>query len=318
MKILITGAAGFIASHTAERLLNDGYDIVGIDNLNPYYSTALKQDNVRILQAKGASITIGDLTRLEDFASLPQDVDYIIHFAAQPGISATTSFEEYLQNNIVATKNLVDFALKCTQLKMLINISTSSVYGALVAKDEQTISKPVSWYGITKLAAEKLVLAQSETTKFKACSLRLYSVYGPRERPDKLYSKLIDCVLHDKPFPLFEGSLAHTRSYTYVEDIVDGIVACIGKEDTLNGEVINLGNDMQYSTEEGIKIIEKLLSKSALLDLQPPRPGDQHSTLAVIDKAKKLLNYAPKTNLENGLRKQVNWFLEREGHQIAN
>lgn len=138
---------------------------------------------------------------------------------------------EYVENNISATQNLLDATLKFNAgLKSFINISTSSVYGIEATVDENRLTKPVSFYGVTKLAAEQLVLGMQRTGKLKACSIRLYSVYRPRERSEKLYTKLIENLYYDKPFPLFEGSVKHERSFTYVWDIVEGLAAIIGKE----------------------------------------------------------------------------------------
>ena len=190
---------------------------------------------------------------------------------------------------------------------MFVNISTSSIYGRDVTCDENKVPQPISNYGVTKLIAEQLVLAGSRMNHFKSCSLRLYSVYGSRERPDKLFTKLIDCALNNIEFPLYKGSLVHQRSFTHVSDIVDGIVSCINKEDQCNGEIINLGIDREYTTQEGIETVERLLNTSIAIKTLPPRNGDQDRTLAVIDKAKTLLNYNPKITLENGLKEQIKW-----------
>ncbi|MEM9680669.1 MAG: NAD-dependent epimerase/dehydratase family protein [Bacteroidota bacterium] len=201
MKALVTGVAGFIGSHTAERLLDMGHEVIGVDNFSPYYSVELKTMNANAVKAKGASILTLDL-RDEDLASkLPTDVDYIFHFAAQPGISQTSTFEDYFSNNIIATKNLVDYALQCPNLELFVNIATSSIYGLEATFTEDVAPKPASYYGVTKLAAEQLVLQKSRELQMKACSLRLYSVIGPRERPEKMYTKLIALGLKRSSFP---------------------------------------------------------------------------------------------------------------------
>ena len=158
------------------------------------------------------------------------------------------------------------------------------------------------------MAAEQLILASSRAEKIKACSLRLYSVYGPRERPEKLYSKLIANAFNNIPFPLYKGSEKHLRSFTYVQDIVDGIVSVVGKEDLVNNEIINLGTEVENTTQEGIEIVEKILNKKIAIDVVNARAGDQIRTKAVIDKARKLLDYNPQTSLTEGLVKQVNWY----------
>lgn len=310
MKVLVTGAAGFIGSHTAERLRDMGHDVIGMDNYSPYYDKSLKKLNEKALSKKGITIVEADL-RTDNFnEALPKDVNYIIHFAAQPGISASCTFEEYLTNNIIATKNLIDYALSLNDFRLFVNIGTSSIYGLQATHPESVAPQPASHYGVTKLGAEQLVLAKSREKQMKACSFRLYSVYGPRERPEKLYTKLIACAINDQEFPLYEGSEKHLRSFTYVGDIVDGIVSAIGHEDKCNGEVINLGTERENTTQEGIEAVEKVLGKKIKLHVTPPRPGDQLRTKANIDKAKSLLNYNPQTTLEEGVAQQVSWYKE--------
>ena len=308
MKILVTGAAGFIASHTAERLKSLGHEVVGLDNFSDYYDISLKQLNASSLNSNGISIEKIDLRFAEQLELLPTDFEYIFHFAAQPGISATSHFEDYLENNVVGTKNLIDFAFKNQKLTLFVNIGTSSIYGVHATFDETVPPTPVSHYGVTKLAAEQLVLESSRLGQFKACSLRLYSVYGPRERPEKLYTKLIANALHDIPFPLYKGSENHLRSFTYVQDIVDGVVSVIGKEEKVNNEIINLGTEEENTTRHGIEIVEQILNKKIKIELVEARVGDQLRTKAVIDKARKLLSYNPKTTLYEGLKAQVEWY----------
>lgn len=310
MKLLITGAAGFIGSHTAERLQSLGHEVIGVDNFSPYYSVELKQLNARALSDKGISIIHQDLRAEELFKILPLDVDYIFHFAAQPGISSTSTFEDYFSNNIIATKNLIDYALECKQLKLFVNIGTSSIYGLEATFPEDTAPEPASHYGVTKLAAEQMVLQKNREEKFRACSLRLYSVIGPRERPEKMYTKLIELGLKDEAFPLFEGSDIHLRSFTYVGDIVDGVVSVIGNEDKVSGEIINLGTEVEHTTQEGIEAVEKVLEKKIKLNVIAKRAGDQLRTKANIDKARKLLNYNPQTTLLEGVKAQVEWYKE--------
>lgn len=310
MKALVTGAAGFIGSHCSERLIAMGFEVVGIDNYSPYYNKDLKHKNAKLLIDKGVKMTLLDMRNVEEFDRLDTDFNYIIHFAAQPGISATTSFEEYLMNNLVATQNLIGFGLKCKDLKLFINISTSSIYGLHATLTEDAAPAPASYYGVTKLAAEQLVLSKTREEEMKTCSLRLFSVYGPRERPEKLYTKLIGCAFFNQEFPLFEGSESHVRSFTYVGDIIDGVVSVIGKEDIVDGQVFNLGTEQEHSTAEGIAIVEKLLGKSIRKDTIPARHGDQKFTKANIDKAREILGYNPKTTLEEGLEKQIDWYRE--------
>jgi UDP-glucuronate 4-epimerase len=311
MRILVTGAAGFIASHLCEKLKSLGHDVYGIDNFNDYYDVKLKELNASDLAQQGIVIFRKDLN--DDLGDVfATAYDYVFHLAAQPGISSDTALEEYVDNNIYATQNLLEAILKYNpDVKSFVNIATSSVYGIEATVDETEPAKPVSFYGVTKLAGEQLALGLQRTGKLNTCSIRLYSVYGPRERPEKLYTKLIENLYYDKPFPLFEGSVKHERSFTYVGDIVEGLAAIIGKEAKVNGEIINLGTDEVNTTQEGIHAVEVIMNKQLIIDNKPPRKGDQQRTAAVIDKAKNLLGYEPKTTLKQGLQKQVDWYLEK-------
>lgn len=308
MRVLVTGAAGFIGSHTAERLKEMGHEVVGVDNFSPYYNVSLKKLNAKELKVKGIELLNIDLCIDELIKKLPLDVDYIFHFAAHPGISKSSTFEEYLVNNIVGTHKLLQFAERNIKTPFFINIATSSIYGLEATYPETEVPKPASYYGVTKLAAEQLVLSKVREKKLQACSLRLYSVYGPRERPDKLYTKLIDCGINNKSFPLFRGSEKHLRSFSYVQDIVDGIVSVIGKENICNGEIINLGTETESTTAEGIATVEDILETKIDMEIKPVREGDQSRTKANINKARKLLNYNPQTTLRKGLEAHVAWY----------
>ncbi len=310
MKILVTGIAGFIGSHTAERLLKMGHNVVGVDNFCDYYSLNLKEMNAKAVKDKGAEIIKMDLRTVEDYNQLAKDFNYIFHFAAQPGISQTSTFEDYFTNNVIATKNLIDFALECKDLKLFVNIGTSSIYGLEATYPESVMVKPASHYGVTKLAAEQLVLQKSREKQMQACSMRLYSVIGPRERPEKMYTKLIDLGLQGKPFPLFEGSDKHLRSFTYVGDIVDGIVSVFDNEAKVDGEIFNLGTEVEHTTQDGIDAVAEVIGKDIKIDIKPKRAGDQTRTKANIDKARKILNYNPQTTLLESVKSQVEWFKE--------
>lgn len=308
MKILLTGAAGFIGSHVAEGLKMLGHEVIGLDNFSPYYDIALKNLNANALSVNGISVLKVDL-RYDDLSKkLSNDFDYIFHFSAHPGISKSSSFEDYLSNNIVATERLLEFAESLPKAPFFVNISTSSVYGLEATFPETAAPKPASWYGVTKLAAEQLVLAKIRMLQLNGTSLRLYSVYGPRERPDKLYTRLIDCALNNKTFSLFEGSEKHLRSFTYVDDIVKGVVSVIGKEEVCNGEIFNLGTEIESSTSQGIKTVENILGLKIAMETKPSRAGDQSRTKANIDKARKLLDYNPEITLKEGLEQQLAWF----------
>jgi UDP-glucuronate 4-epimerase len=308
MNILVTGAAGFIGSHMAERLHSLGHTVIAIDNFSDYYDISLKQKNAESLAEKGIEVQKLDLREDDLSKIITEEIAFIFHFAAQPGISATSTFEAYFSNNIQATQRMLDAIEGLEKKPFFVNIATSSIYGLHATLTEDEAPLPASWYGVTKLAAEQLVLAYARRGLLKSTSFRLYSVYGPRERPDKLYTRLIDCGLNNKSFPLYEGSKKHLRSFTYVQDIIDGIVSVLAYADICNAEIFNLGTEEENTTATGIATVEEILGEKINMANKPARPGDQARTKANIDKARKLLNYNPQTGLKEGLEAQVEWF----------
>jgi nucleoside-diphosphate-sugar epimerase len=309
MRILVTGAAGFIGSHLTERLVTLGHTVRGLDCFTDYYARALKEINARAVRAAGVEILPLDLAT-DDLGDALAGVDVVYHLAAQPGISASTPFETYLRNNIIATHRLLTAIKALKPWPLVVNIGTSSIYGGDATGPETRVPEPTSAYGVTKLAAEQLVLAEARDSHLPACSLRLFSVYGPRERPEKLYPKLIHSILVDEPFPLFEGSEAHERSYTYVGDIVDGLVAVLDHADACQGQILNIGTDQVMTTGEGIRIVEEVIGRQARIEHKPRRPGDQERTHACIEKARRLLGYDPRTTAREGLAVEVAWYRE--------
>lgn len=310
MKILVTGAAGFIGSHLAERLTTLGHEVVGLDNFTDYYAIALKQLNAADLADTGVPIYKLDLVK-DDLTAVLDGVTFIYHLAAQPGISAKTPYEIYVRNNLHATYRLLEAARSLPGLQCFVNVATSSIYGKLAYDAEDAAPQPASLYGVTKLAAEQLVLAAQREQGFPACSLRLFSVLGPRERPEKLYTRLIRAILTGEPFPLYEGSLEHSRSYTAVADIIKGFTAVLQQPDKAIGEIFNIGSDKEITTGEGIAIVETIMGKKAEFIAHPKRPGDQLHTRANIEKAGRMLGYEPTTSLEDALRAQITWYKEK-------
>lgn len=307
MNILVTGAAGFIGSHLAERLAGMGHSVRGVDCLTDFYSLELKEANAAAVEAAGVPIHRLDLA-VDELGDALDGVEAVFHLAAQPGLSAQSTFQSYARQNLTATHRLVEATRQARSIRAFVNIATSSVYGADATGDEETVPQPTSLYGVTKLAAEQLVLSHTRDHGFPACSLRLFSVYGPRERPDKLYPKLIQALMTDGPFPLYEGSEEHLRSFTYVGDIVDGLVTVLDRFERCHGEIINLGNTTAITTGEGIRIVEEIIDRKVKVDRRPLRAGDQLKTHANIGKAQRLIEYAPHTSPRDGLAREVEWY----------
>lgn len=310
MKVLVTGAAGFIGSHLSERLVAQGHDVVGVDCFTDYYARALKDLNAEAVRAAGIPLLELDLAR-DDLADAVAGVEVIYHLAAQPGIAATVPFETYVRNNITATYRLLEAAERGATPRCFVNVATSSIYGAHATDSEDAAPKPTSYYGVTKLAAEQLALAYHRDRGLPVCSLRVFSAYGERERPEKLYPKLIRCILEDEPFPLYEGSEQHSRSYTYISDVIDGFTAVLDHIPECRGEIFNIGTGHVMTTAEGIAIVERLLERPAKRETRPKRQGDQLRTHANIAKARRVLGYAPHVPPEEGLAAEVRWYRER-------
>lgn len=310
MRILVTGGAGYIGSNLAFLAKERGFDVLGVDGFTDYYDPAIKRNTAKGLEAAGVEVFEGDLT---DAASVMppwlEGVEAVVHLAGQPGISGATSWEDYQRNNVLATHRLVEAVRGVGTSVKFVNISSSSVYGLHAMDRESAAPKPASWYGVTKLAAEQEVMAAQRSTDFSACSLRLFSVYGERERPEKLFPKLIRAIDLDLEFPLFEGSLEHQRSFTYVGDVCEGILATLGNWDRADGEIFNLGTDQCFTTGEAIRIVEEIMGKKANLKIVPQRLGDQKATHANIDKIGSALGWAPKTSLKDGLTKMIDWYM---------
>ena len=316
MRTLVTGAAGFVGSHLAQRLLALGHSVVGLDCFTDYYAREFKELNAADVAAHGAEMRRLDLAD-HDLADAVQGIEVVYHLAAQPGISAATSFETYVRNNLTATHRLLEALTGSRSLELFVNIATSSVYGAHATDSEEAPPKPTSYYGVTKLAAEQLALAHHRDKGFPACSLRLFSVYGERERPEKLYPQLIRHLLEGRECVLYEGCEQHERSYTYVGDICDGFVAVLDNVGACVGEIFNIGTDVCITTGEGIATVEAIVGKKVQATRKPRRAGDQLKTHANIDKARRVLGYNPTTCVREGLEKEVEWFKARVVGRIS-
>lgn len=308
MRILVTGAAGFIGSHVAERILADGHDAVLLDGFTDYYARATKEANVAVAAAHPRA-TFHELDlRTDDLAPALDRVEAVIHLAAMPGLPRSwTDMETYTACNLLATYRLVE-ASRAAGIGRFIHISTSSVYGTDAIGDETQPLQPVSPYGVTKLAAEQLILAYVRTFGFPAAILRYFSIYGPRQRPDMAYHQFIEALIDGRDLTVF-GDGRQTRSSTFVSDAVDGALAALHGAEI--GEVYNIGGGERIELLEVIRTIGEVLGVEPFIHFEPARPGDQRHTGADTGKAERTFGYRPTVSPIDGLRAQIAWHCSR-------
>jgi UDP-glucuronate 4-epimerase len=317
MNFLITGGAGFIGSHVCERLLRDGHSVCAFDDLNNFYSPALKQQNIRELQALALPFTFvqGDLTERDDLNELFNGVkfDQVIHLAARAGVRPSLAEPALYQRvNVEGTVNLLE-AARSRGVKKVTIASSSSVYGVnakVPFSESDPIFSAISPYAASKLACEALGHVYHHVYGFDVVMLRFFTVYGPRQRPDLAIHKFAALIDAGKPIPVFgDGSTA--RDYTYITDTVEGVLACTRRE--FGFQIFNLGESQTVKLNYLIELLENALGKKAIVDRQPPQPGDVPITYADISKAHVGLNYLPKVKIEEGIPKFVEWFRAKKG-----
>jgi UDP-glucuronate 4-epimerase len=314
---LITGGAGFIGSNLIQDLAQDpSIRITSIDNFDPFYSRQLKLLNTEgFEQHRNIMMIERDLNFLsvkELIEIMPQPVDVIIHLAAKAGVRPSIAEPlEYQKVNVLGTQMLLDFA-KETAVKQFVFASSSSVYGVNknVPWKETEPLQPISPYAMTKLSCEMAGHVFSHLYGMRFIALRFFTVYGPSQRPDLAIHQFTKAICQNKPITMF-GDGSTSRDYTYVDDIVEGIKGAINYTGS-SFEIINLGNSYTVSLSHLIQFIEEVVGKKAIVDQQPEQPGDVPQTFSDITKAKRLLNYEPKTDLKSGLQKFHQWFLQHQ------
>ena len=306
MQILVTGAAGFIGSHLAEALAVQGHTVTGLDCLTGFYDRSQKEAHVDRLAARGIEVHRLDLAE-DPLQPALQGIEAVYHLAAQPGLSPQTDRAAYVRNNVRATDRLLTALADCPSLRAFVLASTSSVYGAEATGTEDAPLAPISVYGRTKKRAEELVWAHAQNQDWAACVLRLFSVYGPRERPDKLIPTALRCARRGVPFPLHAGSEHHRRSFTYVADAVEGLVSVLDRLPRCAGETINLGSPTDRTTQDVLDTVAAVVGRPLCIQRTPARPGDQQHTRARIEKARRLLDFRPTTSLREGIAAEAAW-----------
>lgn len=305
MSVLVTGAAGFIGSHLCEALINEGYDVVGVDAFIPYYPRTLKEKNLASLRADTRFRFVEADLRQHNLAPLLEGVEVIFHLAAMGGLLMSwTNFDLYMTCNVQATQRLLEAAMRTGTVRQFIHASTSSVYGSYVTGPEITTPQPVSPYGITKVAAEHLVQAYDRQYNLPSTILRFFSVFGPRQRPDMGYHIFIDCILRGQPITIF-GDGEQLRGNTYVSDISHACVLAHQKFE--RGAVYNVGGSEEISTNQVIQILDEISGRQAIVQYGPPRPGEQRRAIADTSLIRQRLGFVPTTPLREGLTAQLQW-----------
>jgi nucleoside-diphosphate-sugar epimerase len=303
MKCLVTGSAGFIGSHLCERLTRDGHTVVGIDAFIPYYPRAIKEANLLHLRAQPAYQHCPLDLRFDALDAALDGVEVVFHLAAMPGLARSwTDFDLYQSCNLTATHRLLEAVRAAPSVKRFIYASTSSVYGRYSIGDETMPVRPISPYGVTKLAAEHLCRSYEEFG-LPLVVLRYFSVYGPRQRPDMGYHRFITALLEQRPITVY-GDGKQTRGNTYIDDCVNATVAVL---DGPIGETYNLGGSETASVWNILEKLEAILGRRAVIRQRPARPGDQRSTVADTSKLERLLGWRAGTSLDEGLEQQVAW-----------
>ncbi|HKY42065.1 MAG TPA: GDP-mannose 4,6-dehydratase [Pyrinomonadaceae bacterium] len=311
-KLLITGGAGFIGSHLVDRLLSTDVErIEVIDDFNDFYDPSIKHANIREhLNDPRYNISEIDIRNRKALEQVfKTNFDSVVHLAARAGVRPSLSEPElYSETNINGTLNLLELARE-SNIKQFVFGSSSSVYGInakVPFSEDDPIRQPISPYAATKAAGELLCHTYSHLYGLRCVCLRFFTVYGPRQRPDLAIHKFAKLITERKPIPVF-GDGTTRRDYTYVDDIIDGVMAALVYNKT-NYEVINLGESRTVELNELISLLEAELDTHAIIDRQPPQPGDVPQTFADISKARALLGYDPQTQIEEGLRRFVEWF----------
>lgn len=321
MKILLTGAAGFIGSHCAERLLAEGHSVVGLDNFDPYYDPAIKRRNVAVAQKefpKAYRLVEGDFgdPALLDKLLPTEKFDAVIHLAAQAGVRP--SIEDplrYVRVNVTGVVTLLE-ALRAHGPKRIVAASSSSVYGNTTQppfREDAACAQPQSPYGASKRSGEIYCGMYAQLYGIRCVVVRPFTVYGPRQRPDMAIAAFARKILRGETITLF-GNGSTARDYTYVSDIVDGLLGALVCP--MPFAVYNLGGDHPYELRELIAMLEKVTGKKAAVKHAEMQAGDVERTMAELTRARKDLGYAPKVSLEEGLRRTVAWVKEemaREG-----
>ena len=316
MNFLVTGGAGFIGSHVCERLLQDGHAVWALDDLNSFYSPAIKEKNLKEIAALGKPFTfilnnLSDVRALENLFSQVR-FDQVIHLAARAGVRPSLDEPEFFQQvNVEGTVNVLEAARRHGVKKALL-ASSSSVYGVntkVPFSEDDPVFSVISPYAASKLACEALGHVYHYVYGMDVAMLRFFTVYGPRQRPDLAIHKFAKLIHSGKAIPVY-GDGSTERDYTYISDTVDGVIACTQRK--FGYEIFNLGNSQTVKLSRLIELLESAFGKKAIIERLPAQPGDVPRTFADISKARALLGYNPRVKIEEGIPKFVDWFRQNQ------
>jgi UDP-glucose 4-epimerase len=309
-RVVVTGAAGFIGSHLCERLLALGHDVVGVDSFTDYYERSRKEENLAGLKTS-PSFTFEELDLVDaDLRSVLRGARVVYHLAGQPGVRPSwgEQFDRYVRDNILATQRLLEH-LKETPIDRLVFAGSSSVYGdaEMFPTKESALPRPVSPYGVTKLAAEHLALLYAKNFGLPVVSVRYFTVYGPRQRPDMAFALFMQALVDGDPIEIF-GDGEQSREFTYVSDAVEGTIKAATAD--VVGQVFNLGGGSRVTVNRVLATLEDISRIKAKRKTLPAAPGDPRHTGASINLARERLGWEPRVSLREGLTKQWEWFQE--------
>ncbi|MBX3596131.1 MAG: SDR family NAD(P)-dependent oxidoreductase [Rhizobiaceae bacterium] len=318
MKILLTGAAGFIGHHTAIRFLERGDSVVGLDNLNDYYQVSLKQDRLTIAEAhpefRFIRMDVGTPDLFEAIGHSIEDVDVIVHLAAQAGVRYSMQNPyAYVHSNVMGQVSILELAARLPKRPPVVYASSSSVYGLgekIPFCEDARADKPISVYAATKRACEMLAHVYEGTHGIRSTGMRFFTVYGRYGRPDMAPWMFTNAILQGEPISVFNNG-EMLRDFTHVSDIVSGVVGAVDRAMDLTlplEPVYNLGNNKPVKLADFIEAIEKAAGRAAIKEFKPKPPGDVTVTYANIDLAQRDLGFAPQTTIEAGMADFVEWF----------
>lgn len=312
--IILTGAAGFIGSHLTDLLLKNNNFLILIDNFNEYYlgkEEQLEEITKNYQNKKDFILIRGDLTNKSIYKKIQSEVDYIFHLAAQAGVRySINNAAEITQNNILSTVNIFEYALKQKNLQKVIYASSSSVYGNPVYTpcDEEHPKNPISPYSISKLCGEIYANYYYREYNLPITSLRFYTVYGPRGRPDMSIRKFYTLMLKDEAITIY-GNGEQLRDFTYISDIINGLIL-VCENEASNGEIFNLGSSKPISVKDLVNKMYKITDKEEKINYIDKQQGDVDITHSNINKARKILGYNPKIDIDQGLLNQYQWHIK--------